>query len=184
MDISTVYSTWLISIAADDNPELLQRLTETFAFCEGYLLDHQVIGMNGRMAGLIKVSLPDHHSDFAWRQLETLSAHGLHVLSRGLASVDHYTANQSTLNISGEYRQGLYHEIRLLLESHWFQVKSFTQTVDEPDFHGLQRYRASIIGIALDQFCTERFSSALQHLGNAIVVDMQCAQAQENFVMH
>ncbi len=178
------HSTWLLCVAGQDDPELVRRLIETLALCEGEIQEQKISALHGRLTGLIQVRLPDQHAAHAWAQLQQLSAQGLHLLCRDPVS-EPIRKRPLTLHIQGAYRVGLDHEIRLILESHRVQVDHYNQRTGAPGAAGTQPFQTLISGRTdAERFNAQRLQLALSRLARGLQIDLQFNDAALPTTVH
>lgn len=176
-------STWLLSIAGRDNPEVLQRLTETVALCEGRVLDQQITGMNGRLTGFLKFRMPNQYEDYAWRQIQLLAVYGLQVLSRDRLTSERENGTL-TLRITGRYRIGLDHDIRLILESHRIMVDEYRQDAGDRSTMDAQEFQTLIKGRVIGKLCEHRLLSALKRLTCGMEITIKTIEKRATSSLH
>ncbi len=165
--------TWLLSLIGEDRPEALQKLVEAFALLEGHLLDSQQSVMDGRLVALLKVSLPAEHTAFALQALGRLESQGLSVVSLEELPADHYDQGKRlTLEVSGEFRIGIDHDIRLILESHGACIDQLNQHyVGEPCF-GERQFSAHIRANLTRPISEARLLQALHRLAPGLKLQL------------
>lgn len=133
-------TTWLIIVAGNDQPELLQKFSETIALMEGVILDKQQAVMTGQMTALLKVCLPACHVPFARKMFAEFTVKGLEVVSVQEISSESGPGSRLLLEIQGQYRFGIDHDIRNIIECHGAQIEQLNQqyigqpSTDEPQF--------------------------------------------------
>ncbi len=123
--------TWLVTLLGEDRPDELNQIARTIALAEGVFLDSQQAVLNGKVAALWKVLLPAAHAAYARQTLTLLAGRGLNLSIEELVSDtgSRGPVPRLTLEVSGSFRFGIDHEIRLILESHGACVEQLTQQV-------------------------------------------------------
>jgi len=123
--------TWLITVAGKDQPKLLQKFCETIALMEGVFLDKQQAVMAGQVTAMFKVCLPATHVSFARKIFAEFTLKGLEVVSiqeiSSEAGAGNHKILELLLEIHGQYRFGIDHDIRTILECHGAQIEQLNQ---------------------------------------------------------
>lgn len=114
--------TWVLTIAGEDQPGMLEQFCEMLAMMEGVILDSQQSILEGHCTAIYKVCLPRKHITFAHQQFNAFAELGLKVISWTEIAEASFSEQYLTLEIRGRYRFGLEHDIRLILESHGVKV--------------------------------------------------------------
>lgn len=145
--------TWLITVAGKDQPELLHKFCETIALMEGVFLDKQQTVMGGQVTAMLQVCLPATHVPFARKMFAEFAVKGLEVVSVQEISSERNGGGQLTqellLEIQGQYRFGIDHDIRNILECHRAKIVQLNQhyvgytSFDEPQFSSTVRAELS-----------------------------------------
>lgn len=172
-------STWLITLAGPDCPDLLQQFSETIALSEGLLLDRQLAVMDGRISGLMKMQLPATHADWAWKRLESFSAQGLHIVTRQTLETLSPGGKQLSLAVKGNFRLGLDHEIRQILESHGARIEQYNQHFVGAPLLGEQGFHARIHARLTRKLSPLRLTSALNRLARGLEFDLNTEDLQQ-----
>ncbi|ANG62884.1 hypothetical protein A8C75_10575 [Marinobacterium aestuarii] len=172
-------TTWLITLAGPDCPDLLQQFSETIALSEGLLLDRQLAVMDGRISGLMKMQLPDTHADWAWKRLESFSAQGLHIVTRQTLETLSPGGQQLSLAVRGNFRLGLDHEIRQILESHGARIEQYNQHFVAAPLLGEQGFHARIHARLTRKLSPLRLTSALHRLARGLELDLNTEDLQQ-----
>lgn len=165
-------TTWLITLAGPDCPELLQQFTETIALGEGLVLDRQLAAMDGRVSGLLKLQLPEYHASWIWQRLESFSTQGLHVITRQVIEDTEPGGQQLSLAVRGQFRLGLDHEIRQILESHGALIEQYNQHCVGAPLLGEQGFHARIRARLTRKLSKENLTRALNRLAHGLEFDL------------
>ncbi|UTW12648.1 ACT domain-containing protein [Marinobacterium rhizophilum] len=165
-------STWLITLAGPDCPDLLQQFCETIALGEGLIQDRQLAAMEGRISGLLKLQLPGTHASWIWQRLEIFSTRGLHIITRQRIEPTAPGGRQLSLAVRGQFRLGLDHEIRQILESHGALIEQYNQHCVGAPLLGEQGFHARIQARLTRELSTEHLTRALNHLARGLEFDL------------
>ncbi len=171
-------TTWLITLAGPDCPDLLQQFSETIALGEGLLLDRQLAVMEGRISGLMKIQLSDAHADWTWQRLESFSTQGLLIVTRQALESPEPGGQQLSLTVRGSFRLGLDHEIRQILESHGALIEQYNQHFVGAPLLGEQGFHARIRARLTRNLSPVRLTSALNRLARGLEFDLNTEDLQ------
>ncbi|WP_296059323.1 ACT domain-containing protein [uncultured Amphritea sp.] len=120
--------TWLLTVAGKDQPQLLQKFCESIALMEGVFLDSQQAVMAGRLTALYKVCIPAKHVAFARSVFSEFARQGVEVVTIDELDEDtEYSPSYLVLDLQGQYRFGIDHDIRMILESHGADTEHLNQ---------------------------------------------------------
>lgn len=125
--------TWFLTLTGEDNPDLLQAFAESIALMEGTLLECQQSVMNGRLMALWTLSLPKAHVAFARQSFARFERQGLRLTldqSPKLYPEPDSLSGSVSLVVNGHFRQGIDHQIRMILESHGGRVVQLNQQLN------------------------------------------------------
>lgn len=119
--------TWLITVAGRDRPELMHKFCETIALMEGVFLDKQQTVMTGHVTAMFKVCLPATHVSFARKMFDEYTVKGLMTVSVQEIRSEPAAVSYLVMELQGQYRFGIDHDIRTILECHGAQVEHLNQ---------------------------------------------------------
>ncbi|GGK56727.1 ACT domain-containing protein [Amphritea balenae] len=148
-------ATWLLTVTGNDQPEQLKKFCETIALMEGVFLDSQQTVMAGRVMALYKVCLPDTHIPFAQKMFAEFALKGVEVIAidelderSEYKRSEYKCAEQSdsylVLDLKGQYRFGIDHDIRMILECHGAETEQLNQQYLGRSLVGEQQFSARI----------------------------------------
>lgn len=171
-------ATWLIIVAGKDQPELLQKFCETIALMEGVILDKQQAVMTGQMTALLKVCLPASHVSFARKMFAEFTVKGLEVVSVQEISPELGSGNRFLLEIQGQYRFGIDHDIRNILECHGAQIEQLNQQyVGQPSI-GESQFISIIRAVLIRPISEPDLLQALHRLSPALNIRISITEQE------
>ncbi len=143
-------ATWLLTVMGNDQPDQLRKFCETIAMMEGVFLDSQQAIMEGRVVAFYKVCLPDTHIPFARKIFAEFALKGVEVIAiDDLDESSDYKSSEQfcgylVLALKGQYRFGIDHDIRMILECHGAETEQLNQQYLGHSLVGEQQFSARI----------------------------------------
>mgnify|MGYP001501996847 CR=1 FL=1 len=143
-------ATWLLTVTGNDQPEQLKKFCETIALMEGVFLDSQQTVMAGRVMAFYKVCLPDTHIPFAQKMFAEFALKGIEVIAIDeLNECSEYKKSEQSdsylvLDLKGQYRFGIDHDIRMILECHGAETEQLNQHYLGRSLVGEEQFSARI----------------------------------------
>ncbi|RTE66074.1 hypothetical protein EH243_08095 [Amphritea opalescens] len=123
--------TWLISVTGKDRPEQLYKFCETIALMEGVFLDNRQTVIDGRVFATYKICFPALHIVFIRKMFAEFELKGLRVFifdELSLKEADRSNrGGYLILDLQGQYRFGIDHDVRMILESHGGIIEQLNQ---------------------------------------------------------
>jgi len=137
-------NSFVLTVIGPDRPGLVDSLAETVAAHQGNWMESRMAHLGGKFAGILRVVVPDQHSEALLAALEALGTHGVsvHAEQDTVAEV-HETYLPFTLELLGNDRPGIVREISHALAGRGVNVEEFrTECADAP-MSGGQLFRAT-----------------------------------------
>lgn len=139
---------WLLTVVGKDQPELLQKFCGTIGLMEGIFLDSQQTVMAGNVMAMYRICLPRNHLSFARKMFDEFEEKGLDISIKTLPAESLQERPCLTLNLRGQYRFSIDHDIRMILESHGAVIEHLNQSylgqVEEGEYPFSAKIRAQI----------------------------------------
>ncbi|WP_020682796.1 ACT domain-containing protein [Marinobacterium rhizophilum] len=167
-----MHTIWLITLAGPDCPDMLHKFSETIALGEGVILDRQLAILEGRVSGLMKLQLHESCAHWVWQRLQSFSAQGLHIVTRQVIEDPAPVGQQLSLAIRGNFRLGLDHEIRQILESHGALIEQYNQHFIGAPLLGEQGFHARIRARLTRRLSPDNLTQALNRLAQGLEFDI------------
>jgi glycine cleavage system regulatory protein len=164
-------ATLILTIVGPDRPGLVRALSEALARHGGSWLESRMARLSGQFAGIVMVEAPEA----LLVDLPALQATGLTITATVAADAVHPPAAgpRLLLEVVGNDRPGIVHEITRILASHGVNIEELTTGVASGAFSGDTLFRAAIAFHAPHEEVLDAVRDDLEHLGNEMMVDIQ-----------
>jgi len=163
----------VLTILADDQPGIIQTVSSVLQKHGGSWTQSSMSSLAGQFAGILLVSVPDKNSTACQQDLHGLESRGLHVISHvGKPPLVTEETNVYVLELVGNDRQGIVHDITTVLINHNVNVKDLETLVEAASMGGGELFRAKaelVVPVSTDIGMLE---SELEELANDLMVDI------------
>ncbi|MFW2421966.1 MAG: glycine cleavage system protein R, partial [Porticoccaceae bacterium] len=121
-----MHSSLVITVLADDQPGIVEKLAGTIAAAGGNWLESSMSRLSGKFAGLLLISVPDNNQAALATALQALESTALKISieTTGAALSDEETGSMVGVEIVANDRPGIVEEISRLLASAQINVVS------------------------------------------------------------
>ncbi len=141
-------STLVMTVIGPDRPGLVELLAARVAEHGGNWLDSRMCRLGGQFAGIVRVEVVSEKAEQLAAALRTLETKGLRVVTQTeKAAVQKPVGTLAVLELVGQDRPGILHQISHILASHSVNVEELTsERVSAPmDGSMLFQARASVL---------------------------------------
>jgi len=164
----------VLTVIADDQPGIIRAVSTVLTNHDGNWTHSSMSSLAGQFAGILLVSVPQNNTDACLAELQGLESEGLRVIAHvcGAVAGAEKTATY-VLDLVGNDRPGIVHEITALLASHKISIHELETAVEGASMGGGVLFKATARlvvpeGIDIDQLETE-----LEDLANDLMVDIR-----------
>jgi len=163
----------VLTVVSDDHPGIVEALSERIAAHGGNWTESSMMSLAGKFAGLLLVQVPEDRADAFVDALAELEADGIRVVaSRAGAGADSPDARDATIELVGQDRPGIVHDITEALARHAVNVQELETTVQSASMSGESLFLAHAqvkVPAATDM---DRLREELEELANELMVDI------------
>lgn len=167
----------VLTVIADDQPGIIRTVSKVLTNHSGNWTQSSMSTLAGQFAGILLVSLPSENTEACLAELESLRAQGLRVITHVSEAVPAVAETQVyKLDLLGNDRPGIVHEITALLANHGVSVKDLETRVESASMSGGDLFKASaklVVPAGLDVYDLE---TELEDLANDLMVDISFAK--------
>ena len=163
----------VLTILADDHPGIIQTVSSVLHKHGGSWTQSSMSSLAGQFAGILLASVPDENTVACQQELHALESDGLHIIShiskQPVATED---TNAYVLDLVGNDRHGIVHEITTVLSNHNVNVKNLETLVESASMAGGELFRARaelVVPVSTDIGVLE---VELEDLANDLMVDI------------
>jgi len=163
----------VLTVVSDDHPGIVETLSEVIAGHGGNWTESSMMSLAGKFAGILLVQVPEANVDAFIAALGALDARGIEVVAQ--CSVEGAAgdgASEATIELVGQDRPGIVHEITEVLARHAINVQELETTVQSASMSGESLFLAHALVRVPDSVDTERLRAELEELANELMVDI------------
>ncbi len=163
----------VLTVISPDRPGLVEALSQSVANHQGSWLESRMARLDGKFAGIVRVSVPENRVEALSQELRDLKPQGFQVViarSEGMASGS--DARQLRLELLGSDHPGIIREIAAALASRGINVDELRTEVVSAPMSGELLFRAVAelwVPAALD---LEALRKDLEALAHELMVDV------------
>lgn len=163
----------VLTLIGDDRPGLVESVSEVLAAHGANWEQSRMASLAGKFAGILLASAPSARVAALKEALEGLSTEGLKLTvthgAGGHAEAEHRTFR---MELMGQDRPGIVHEISSAIASHGISVDELTTEVVHASMAGGDLFKASATLQVPDSVDEEDLRETLEGLANEIMVDI------------
>ena len=163
----------ILTILADDHPGIIQTVSSVLQKHGGSWTHSSMSSLAGQFAGILLVSVPSESSSACQRELHALESQGLRIVSHvSMQPAATEETNVFVLDLVGNDRHGIVHDITTVLSNHDVNVKNLETLVEAASMGGGQLFRARaelVVPVSADVDVLER---ELEDIANDLMVDI------------
>jgi glycine cleavage system regulatory protein len=163
----------VLSVLSEDRPGVVETLSKVLARHGGNWMESSMLSLAGKFAGILLAELPDAEADAFMRALSSLEAEGISVVvGAGPRSDGFGDARFVSLELVGQDRPGIVHDIAEVLARHAVNVQELETTVQSASMSGESLFLAHAKVFIPAEADTEALRSELEALANELMVDL------------
>jgi glycine cleavage system regulatory protein len=163
----------VLTILGDDHPGIVQTVSSVLQKHGGSWTHSSMGSLAGQFAGILLVSIPDENTIACQRELQALESQGLRIISHiSKQPVDSEETNVFVLDLVGNDRHGIVHDITTVLSRHNVNVHSLETLVEAASMGGGELFRARaelVVPVSTD---IDILESELEDIANDLMVDI------------
>jgi glycine cleavage system regulatory protein len=167
----------VLTVIADDQPGIIRTVSRVLRNHSGNWTQSSMSTLAGQFAGILLVSVPSENTDACLIELEGLKAQGLRVITHvSVAGVDVAETQLYKLELIGNDRSGIVHDITNLLANHGVSIKDLVTRVESASMSGDDLFKATaelVVPVGVDVYDLER---ELEDLANDLMVKISFAK--------
>ncbi len=164
----------VLTIIADDQPGIIQTVSETPTDHGGNWTKSSMSSLAGRFAGILLASVPTENTEACLAALHELESQGLRVVANvGVEATEEVKTGTYILDLVGNDRPGIVHEITTLLADHKVSVNELETTIVSASMGGGELFRATAKLSVPETVDTDLLITRLEDLANDLMVDIR-----------
>jgi glycine cleavage system regulatory protein len=164
----------VLTIIADDKPGIVEAVSKTLKSHNGNWTKSSMSSLAGQFAGILLASVPEEEAEACLAALKALEADGLRIIIRVVSDeVPADRASKFFIQLVGNDRPGIVHDITSILADHKVSVSSLETSVEGASMGGGELFKASAelrVPEGSDILALER---NIEALANDLMVDIK-----------
>lgn len=163
----------VLSVLSDDRPGIVETLSDVLARHDGNWAESSMLSLAGKFAGILLAELPSNRVDAFIDAMGALEELGIKVVAE--ASGADAAADDTrfvALELVGQDRPGIVHEITEVLARHSVNVQELETTVQSASMSGESLFLAHAKVHIPAQADMEQLREELEELANELMVDL------------
>ena len=163
----------VLTIMADDHPGIIQTVSKTLHKHGGSWSQSSMSTLAGQFAGILLASVPTENSVACQQELLGLESEGLHVIAHISEPAKPKAASREyVLNLVGNDRQGIVHDITTVLARHNVNVCDLETLVESASMGGGEIFRATAELMIPESTDIDALENELEDLANDLMVNI------------
>ena len=164
----------VLTVVSEDRPGIVESLSELLTDHGGNWTESSMLSMSGQFAGILLASLPESQAKAFIKGLAALESEGMQILARqsgpepGSAS-----RRESTLDLVGQDRPGIVHDITRVLAKHRVNVQELETHCQSASMSGENLFLAHAQLLIPADASIEDLQDDLEDLANELMVDIK-----------
>jgi len=164
----------VLTVIADDHPGIIQIVSEVLDAHGGNWTQSSMSSLAGQFAGILLASVPEENSNACITDLQGLESRGLRVIANiSSDQTPGVITKKYVLDLVGNDRPGIIHDITTLLANHKVSVNDLETTVESASMAGGMIFKASAILEVPETLDAYTLESELEDLANDLMVDIR-----------
>jgi len=164
----------VLTVVSDDRPGVVEVLSEVITDHDGNWAESSMLSLAGKFAGILLVQLPDDNVEAFFADLKALESKGMQVVAQlsDAVPVDE-SAQEHSLELVGQDRPGIVHEITEVLADFGINVQELETTVQSASMSGESLFMAHARIFIPADADREKLQEKLEDLANELMVDIE-----------
>jgi len=163
----------VLTVIADDQPGIIQRVSQVVTEFGGTWTQSSMSSLAGQFAGILLVSVPRNKTDACVEKLHALKSSGLHVIAHvGDKATEEEGTNEYSLELVGNDRPGIVHDITTLLARHHVNVLNLETLVEAASMGGGELFRAHAKLVVPVKADVDELEAEIEELANDLMVNI------------
>ncbi len=161
----------VLTIIANDHPGIIQTVSTVLTNHGGNWTQSSMSSLAGQFAGILLVSVPEENTEACLAELQGLESSGLRVIAHVSGEAAGTPKSKTcVLDLIGNDRPGIVHEITTLLAKHKVSVHDFETTVEGASMGGGELFKATAILMIPETADIDLLETELEDLANDLMV--------------
>ena len=164
----------VLTVIADDHPGVIQAVSRVLKRHGGSWTQSSMSSLAGQFAGILLASVPNDKSDACLDQLHGLKSKGLHIVAHvSNGTPDTEETNEYDLELVGNDRPGIVHDIMTLLKKYNVNVNNLETVVEGASMGGGELFKARALLTVRRSTDIEALENEIEEMANDLMVNIR-----------
>ena len=164
----------VLTVVSEDRPGIVETLSELLAEHGGNWTESCMLSLAGQFAGILLASVPDQKADAFVEGLAKLKSGGLQIVAQRSGPAQIVAKEREfTLDLVGQDRPGIVHDITQILATHQVNVQELETTCQSASMSGESLFLAHARLLIPDEASVDELQDELEDLANELMVDIK-----------
>jgi len=164
----------VLTVVSEDRPGIVETLSELLAEHGGNWTESSMLSLAGQFAGILLASVPDQQADAFVEGLAKLNSEGLQIVAQRTGPAQIVAKEREfTLDLVGQDRPGIVHDITQILARHQVNVQELETTCQSASMSGESLFLAHARLLIPDEASVDELQDELEDLANELMVDIK-----------
>jgi glycine cleavage system regulatory protein len=164
----------VLTVIAKDQPGVIEAVSKVLRNHDGNWTQSSMSSLAGQFAGILLVYVPAENTDACIAELNKLETEGVRIITH--VSGDQPASQQTheyLLELIGNDRPGIVHDITVLLASHKVNVNNFESVVESASMGGGELFKARAQLVIPQSTDVDELAGDLEDIANDLMVDIR-----------
>jgi len=167
----------VLTIVSDDRPGIVETLSQVLEDHNGNWAESSMLSLSGKFAGILLANIPEEQVERFMLALQGLQSEGMQIVSqRTSATSQPHEMREFTLELVGQDRPGIVHDISEILSRHRVNVRELETECQSASMSGEMLFLAKARMQLPPGASIEKLRKELENLANELMVDIKLDQ--------
>jgi len=164
----------VLTVIADDRPGIIKTVSEVLYKHGGSWTQSSMSSLAGQFAGILLASVPVENSAACQDELQGLESKGMRVIAQiGGENARAEKKHEYLLQLVGNDRPGIVHDITTLLNNHNVNVRGLEAVTEAASMGGGELFKASALLAIPASADIDKLQADIEEIANDLMVDIR-----------